>query len=244
MSLFEGNRDTVSWNDIALTDKYKLYVVDVDISDSNKFGVTRSVNMINNKFISTEDEIFSIDITFITSDYIDIAEWEDGYLDTVSKVLFKYKDPKILKVGNKIYYGLFVDGSINKINDRGYFTVTFQSVKPTAFENIEKIECYIESNKKIYIGNSGLYDTYADITINCIKAGRITLLNNNCKLEVVMNTNEILKIYGDSREVIYDGDINYDSDVLKLVTDINEFNITTTGKFEVTFEYQPELPLI
>ena len=59
-----------------------------------------------------------------------------------------------------------------------------------------------------------------------------------------MNIDETLKIYGDSREVFYDGDIEYDSDVLKLVTDINEFNINATGQFEVTFKYQPELPLI
>ena len=120
----------------------------------------------------------------------------------------------------------------------------FQSVKPTAFEEIEEIEFYIERNEKIYIDNNGLYDIYADITINCIKGGRISLFNNNSKLEVIMNTDETLKIYGDSREVFYDGDIDYDSDALKLVTDINEFNITTTGKFKVMFEYQPELPLI
>lgn len=244
MSLFEGKRDKVIWNDISLTDMYKLYVVDIDINESNKFGITRSLNMINNNFISTEDEIFSINITFIKLDYIDLAEWEDGYLDTVAKILFKYKEPKILKVGSKIYYGLFVDGSINKINNRGYFTVTFQSVKPTAFEDIEEIEFYIEKNEKIYINNNGLYDIYADIEINCIKDGRISLVNNNSKLEVIMNTGETLKIYGDSREVFYDGDVYCDSDVLKLITDINEFNITATGQFEVVFKYQPEIPLI
>ena len=70
------------------------------------------------------------------------------------------------------------------------------------------------------------------------------MTNNSYKLEITMKTNETLKIHGDSREVFYDGDIDYNSDALKLVTDINEFDITTTGKFKVVFEYQPELPLI
>ena len=245
MSLFQGNRDKVCWDDIVLTDEYQLYVVDVDRSESNKFGVARSVNMINNNFAFVTDEVFSIDITFIKADYnIEPTEWNDGYLEIMARILFKYKEPKVLVVGSKIYYGIFIDGSIKKINNRGYFTVTFQSVKPTAFGATEKLEYYIDEYENIYIGNGGLYDTYADITIECIRSGRISLINNEHKLEADMNANETIKIYGDSREVFYDGDIYYDIDILKLVTDINKFNATSTGKFKVIFEYQPELPLV
>lgn len=245
MSLFKGNRDKVCWDDMVLTDQYQLYVVDIDRSESNKFGVARSVNMINNNFAFVTDEIFSIDITFIKADYnIEPTELEDEYLEIIARILFKHKEPKVLVVGSKIYYGIFIDGSIKKINKRGYFTVTFQSVKPTAFGVIESFEYYIDENEKIYIGNEGLYDTYADITIECIRSGRISLINNEHKLEANMNADETIKIYGDSREVFYEGDIDYDIDALKLITDINEFNVAATGKFKVIFEYQPELPLV
>lgn len=245
MSLFKGNRDKVCWDDMVLTDQYQLYVVDIDRSESNKFGVARSVNMINNNFAFVTDEIFSIDITFIKADYnIEPTELEDEYLEIIARILFKHKEPKVLVVGSKIYYGIFIDGSIKKINKRGYFTVTFQSVKPTAFGAIENFEYYIDEDEKIYIGNEGLYDTYADIIIECIRSGRISLINNEHKLEANMNADETIKIYGDSREVFYEGDIDYDIDALKLITDINEFNVAATGKFKVIFEYQPELPLV
>ena len=50
MSLFEGNRDRVRWDGRSLTDAwYRLYVVDIERHESNQFGVSRTVNIINNK---------------------------------------------------------------------------------------------------------------------------------------------------------------------------------------------------
>ena len=82
MSLFEGNRDRVRWDGRSLTDAwYRLYVVDIERHESNQFGVSRTVNMVNNKFISVEDAIFTIDITFIKADYNnDSDEWGRWYL--------------------------------------------------------------------------------------------------------------------------------------------------------------------
>ena len=49
MSLFEGNRDRVRWDGRSLTDAwYRLYVVDIERRESNQFGVSRTVNMVNN----------------------------------------------------------------------------------------------------------------------------------------------------------------------------------------------------
>lgn len=116
MSLFEGNRDRVRWDGRSLTDAwYSLYVVDIERHESNQFGVSRTVNMVNNKFISVEDAIFTIDITFIKADYNnDSNEWDRWYLDDVAGILFEHKEPKLLEIGSKIYYGLFVNGSIKK----------------------------------------------------------------------------------------------------------------------------------
>lgn len=250
MSLFEGNRDRVKWDGRSLTDAlYKLYVVDIERHESNKFGVFRTVNMVNNKFISVEDEIFTIDITFIKADYNnDSDEWDRWYLDEVARILFEHKEPKLLEIGSKLYYGLFVNGSIKKINKRGYFTVTFQSVKPTAYGSLIEYS-YYTANKDEYIklDNNGLYDTYADITIKCISDGELKLTSySNCgyTLKVKMFKDQVIKIIGETQEILGDGDAEFDTEALKLVRCENRIRVTSTGIFKFKYNWQPEFPLI
>lgn len=250
MSLFEGNRDRVRWDGRSLTDAwYRLYVVDIERHESNQFGVSRTVNMVNNKFISVEDEVFTIDITFIKADYNnDSDEWDRWYLDEVAGILFEHKEPKLLEIGSKIYYGLFINGSIKKINKRGYFTVTFQSVKPTAYGSLIEYS-YYTANEDDYIKleNSGLYDTYADITIKCIEDGELELTNYSCcgyTLKVNMIKDQVIKIIGETQEILGDGDAEFDTEALKLERGVNRIRVTSTGIFKFKYNWQPEFPLI
>lgn len=250
MSLFEGNRDKVKWDGRSLTDAwYKLYVVDIERHESNQFGVSRTVNSFNNKFISVEDEIFTIDITFIKADYNnDADEWDRWYLNEVAGILFEHKEPKLLEIGSKIYYGLFINGSIKKINKRGYFTVTFQSVKPTSYGSLIEYS-YYTANKDEYIklDNNGLYDTYADITIKCISDGELKLTSySNCgyTLKVKMIKDQVIKIIGETQEILGDGDAEFDTEALKLVRSENRIRVTSTGIFKFKYNWQPEYPLI
>lgn len=251
MSLFEGNRDRVRWGGRSLTDAwYRLYVVDIERHESNQFGVSRTVNTLNNKFISVEDEIFTIDITFIKANYDnDSAEWDRWYLDEVAGILFEHKEPKLLEIGSKIYYGLFINGSIKKINKRGYFTVTFQSLKPTAFGSLIEYDYYTANEDEyIKLENIGLYDTYADITIKCIEDGVLELTNYSCcryTLKVNMIKDQVIKIIGETQEILGDGDAEFDTEALKLERGVNRIRVTTTtGIFRFKYNWQPEFPLI
>lgn len=250
MSLFEGNRDRVRWDGRSLTDAWhRLYVVDIERHESNQFGVSRSINMVDNKFISVEDEIFSIDITFIKADYNkESDEWDYWYLDEVAGVLFEHKEPKLLEIGSKIYYGLFINGSIKKINKRGYFTVTFQSVKPTAYGSLIEYDYYTANEDEyIKLENIGLYDTYADITIKCIEDGELELTNYSCcgyTLKVNMIKDQVIKIIGETQEILGDGDAEFDTEALKLERGVNRIRVAATGIFKFKYNWQPEFPLI
>lgn len=249
MSLFEGNRDRVKWDGRSLTDAwYRLYVVDIERHESNQFGVTRTVNMVNNQFISVEDEVFTIDITFIRANYNnDSDEWDRWYLDEVAGILFEHKEPKLLEIGSKIYFGVFINGSIKKINKRGYFTVTFQSVLPTSFGNlIEYSHHSANEDRYIKLDNIGLYDTYADVTIKCIEDGELKLTNyslNGYTLKVKMVKDQVIKIIGDTREILGDGDAEFDADALRLWRGENRIRVNSTGIFKFKYNWQPEFPL-
>lgn len=250
MSLFEGNRNRVRWDGRSLTDGlYNLYVVDVERHASNLFGIARNVNVVNNQFISSDDENFSIDITFIKVGYNnEPSEWDRQYIDEVAKVLFEHKEPKILEVGCKLYYGLFINGSIKKMNKRGYFTVTFQSVKPTAFGYLTTDSHYSKDEDRfIKLRNNGIYDTFADITIYCIQDGELKLRNysyNGYTLKVNMVKDQTIKIIGDTQEILGQGDATFDANALKLTTGDNRIRVTSTGAFRFEYNWQAEYPLV
>ncbi len=244
----------VIYNGRNLSQLYDLYVVDEDMELENDLGVARSANLNNGALINIKKDTFTFSLKFIRKINGKLASLDGIYLgrpfiEEITRVFFNTsKDGiNILEIGGKVYYVSPTSGSLKRYSRSvSEFTIEFESLSPYAYSPIMVSSIRVLSDnspKTVNIVNRG-NDTYAEIEIECVQAGVLTISNNGAELFINANAGDVIKVDGDTAEA---------SDYSKVAGDIkgtlglrygsNNMTLTTNGDFKVVFRYQYEMNL-
>ncbi len=172
-----------------------------------------------------------------------------SFLEEVTRVFFDTsKDGiNILEIAGKIYYVSPTNGSLKRLSRSvGEFTIEFESLSPYCYSPIMLNSYRVNTDnspKETTITNRG-NDIYAEVSVECVQAGTLTITNNGAELTIDCNVGDAIKIDGDTAEVSdysnVDGDIK---SALSLRYGANNIALNTTGDFKVAFRYQCEMNL-
>lgn len=244
----------VIYNGRNLSQLYGLYVVDEDIEMENDLGVTQSANFNNEALINVEKDRFSFSLKFIRKINGKVASLDCVYLgrpfmEEVTRVFYDTSKDEIniLEVGGRVYYVSPTSGSLKRLSRSvSEFTIEFESLSPYCYSPIMVNSYRVSTDnspKEITITNRG-NDTYAELGVECVQAGRLTINNNGTELVINAVVGDVIKVDGDTAEVSdyskVDGDIR---GALGLRYGTNRIVITTTGDFKVVFRHQCEMNL-
>ncbi len=245
---------SVIYNGRNLSQLYDLYVVDEDIEMESNLGVTQSANLNNGALINVEKENFSFSLKFIRKVNGKVCSLDTmflgrSFLEEVTRVFFDTsKDGiNILEIAGKIYYVSPTNGSLKRLSRSvGEFTIEFESLSPYCYSPIMLNSYRVNTDnspKETTITNRG-NDIYAEVSVECVQAGTLTITNNGAELTIDCNVGDAIKIDGDTAEVSdysnVDGDIK---SALSLRYGANNIALNTTGDFKVAFRYQCEMNL-
>ena len=121
---------TISFNGIN-SSRYGLYLCSVGGDEERSFGISRSIEAENGSIKSITEETKTIEIQLVKlgGKFYDPMPLTNEELEDISHWLFSPEEYKPLMVDNqsKVYYGMFVDGSIWQNGAKhGYLTLQFQ----------------------------------------------------------------------------------------------------------------------
>lgn len=245
---------SITYNGKNLSQLYNLYVVDEDIEMESSLGVTQSANLNNGALINVEKENFTFSLKFIRKVNGKVTSLDGmflgrSFLEEISRVFFDTsKDGiNILELGGKVYYVSPTSGSLKRHSrNLGEFTIEFESLSPYCYSPIMLNSIRVNADnspKEVNITNRG-NDTYAELGVECISSGTLTISNNGVELTINCESGDSVKVDGDTAEV---------SDYSKVVGDIkctlslrygaNNITLNTTGDFKVALRYQCEMNL-
>lgn len=248
------NKNSVIYNGRNLSQLYNLYVVDEDIEMENDLGVTQSANFNNEALINVEKENFSFSLKFIRKVNGKVCSLDGmflgrSFMEEVTRVFYNTSNDgvNILKVGGKIYYVSPASGSLKRLSRSvSEFTIEFESLSPYCYSPImlNPVRVFNDNSpKEITITNRG-NNTYADVGVECIISGRLTISNNGAELVINANAGDVIKIDGDTAEVSdyikVSGDIK---SALSLRYGANNITLNADGDFKVVFRHQCEYGL-
>lgn len=244
---------SIIYNGRNLSQLYDLYVADEDIELESDLGVTQSVNQNNGALINLEKDMFTFSLKFIRKINGKLASLDTIYLgrpfiEEITRVFFNTsKDGiNILEIGGKVYYVSPTSGSLKRYSRSvSEFTIEFESLSPYAYSPvmINSIRVLSDNSKEISITNRG-NDTYAELEVECVQAGTLTISNNGAELFINSNAGDVIKVDGDTAEVSdYSKVAGNIRDSLMLVYGANNITLTTDGDFKVVFRYQCEYAL-
>lgn len=245
---------SVIYNGRNLSQLYNLYVVDEDIEMESSLGITQSANLNSGALINVEKENFSFSLKFIRKVNGKVASLDGMFLgrpfmEEISRVFFNTGQDgiNILELGGKVYYVSPTGGSLKRLSRSvGEFSIEFESLSPYCYSQIMLNSYRVNTDnspKTINITNRG-NATYAEVSVECVRAGTLKINNNGAELTVNCESGDIIKVDGDTAEV---------SDYSKVAGDIkgtlglrygsNNMTLTTNGDFKVVFRYQYEMNL-
>ena len=245
---------SVIYNGRNLSQLYDLYVVDEDIELESDLGVAQSANLNNGALINIEKDTFTFSLKFIRKINGKLASLDGMYLgrtfiEEITRVFFNTsKDGvNILELGGRVYYVSPTGGSLKRYSRSvSEFTIEFESLSPYCYSPIMVSSIRVLSDnspKTVNIVNRG-NDTYAEIEVECVQAGTLTVNNNGSELVINANVGDVIKIDGDTAEANdyskVSGNIR---DSLMLVYGANNITLTTDVDFKVVFRYQCEYAL-
>lgn len=248
------NKNNIIYNGRNLSQLYDLYVVDEDMELESDLGVTQSANLNNGALINVEKDMFTFSLKFIRKINGKLASLDGIYLgrsfiEEISRVFFDTsKDGvNILELGGRVYYVSPTSGSLKRYSRSvSEFTIEFESLSPYAYSPvmINSIRVLSDNSPKtVNIVNRG-NDTYAEIEIECVQAGTLTISNNVEELVINANAGDVIKVDGDTAEASnYNKVAGNIRDSLMLVYGANNITLTTDGDFKVVFRYQCEYAL-
>ena len=238
-----------------LSQLYDLYVVDEDIELESDLGVTQSANLNNGALINLEKENFTFSLKFIKKINDKVCSLDTMFLgrpfiEEISRVFYNTGQDgvNILELGGKVYYVSPTGGTLKRYSrNLGEFTIEFESLSPYCYSPIMINSIRVLSDnspKTIEITNRG-NDTYAELEVECVKAGTLTINNNGAELTIDCEAGDIIKVDGDTADIVGDyskvaGNIR---DSLMLRYGSNNVSISTDGDFKVVFRYQCEYAL-
>ena len=245
---------SVIYNGRNLSQLYNLYVVDEDIEMESSLGITQSANLNSGALINVEKENFSFSLKFIRKVNGKVASLDGMFLgrpfmEEISRVFFNTGNDgvNILEIGGRVYYVSPTSGTLLRHSrNLGEFSIEFESLSPYCYSPIMLNSVRVNetnSPKTIEITNRG-NDTYAEVSVECVQAGTLTVTNNGAELTVDCEAGDVVKIDGDTAEGSdydkVDGDIK---SALSLRYGVNNTTLNTTGDFKVVFKYQCEMNL-
>lgn len=249
MSIFEGNRQDVTYDGKDLSMWYDLYVVDLDTTKENQFGVKKAITYTNNTFVKTDNERYIIDVTFSRIKNGIPMDISDDDLDDLILLFFRKDEPVIMDIDCKLYYVVPVDGTIRKTKNK-YFTISLESVSPYSY-SIPRKDKKVVSNtiKNFMISNIGITDIYLDLEMEGV-AEKVVIRNrtNGNSIEVKdLKQGESVHVIGDTLEVLgigYSRVIGSIKDTLKMKYGTNNFSIEVVGDVTCIFTHQLEFGLV
>lgn len=239
----------IKFNGLDLYQRYRLKCVSLETNKEQNFGIARTNNFNNNKYVGSDDDVFNVTITFAKVNINNVPiKMSENEIEEYKKLFFE-KDINIVQYNGKVYYLLSSNGKINK--SFNYITVDFESASPYAYTPI--IEEFITTDrfKEFRVNNVGITDTYADCAIEIFDNWRRTRDSANVKLsnlttgksiEFTIKLGETIELLGENHEVIGKDDLVL-NDVLELKTGINRFRITTDEFINLRLNWQCELGL-
>lgn len=248
------NKNNIIYNGRNLSQLYDLYVVDEDMELENDLGVAQSANLNNGVLINVEKENFTFSLKFIRKINGKLASLNGMYLgrpfmEEVTRIFFNTsKDGiNILELGGKVYYVSPTGGTLKRYSRSvSEFTIEFESLSPYAYSPIMVSSIRVLSDnspKTVNIVNRG-NDTYAEIEIECVQAGTLTISNNREELVINANAGDVIKVDADTAEASdYSKVAGNIRGALGLRYGANNITLTTDGDFKVVFRYQCEYAL-
>lgn len=248
------NKNSIIYNGRNLSQLYDLYVVDEDMELENDLGVAQSANLNNGALINVEKDMFTFSLKFIRKINGKLASLDGIYLgrpfiEEISRVFYNTGQDgvNILEIGGKVYYVSPTGGTLKRYSRSvSEFTIEFESLSPYCYSPImiNSIRVlYDNSPKTVNIVNRG-NDTHAELEVECVQTGTLTISNNGAELFINANVGDIIKVDGDTAEasdyIKVAGNIR---DSLMLIYGSNNVSISTDGDFKVVFRYQCEYAL-
>ena len=178
----KGN--TISFNGIN-SSRYGLYLCSVGGGgEERSFGVTRSIEAENGSIKAITEDTKTIEIQLVklsntTYDPIPISE-ED--LEEISHWLFSPEEYKPLMVDHqaRVYYGVFVDGSIWQNGARhGYLTLQFQLDSNHAYGVLQNNDYRVNGTREVKVTSKHNIGKYNEIDIEIeLKSGNSITIEN------------------------------------------------------------------
>lgn len=250
-----GNKASVIYNGINLSQIYDLYVVDEDIEVENDLGVTQSANLNNGALIKVDKENFTFTLKFIRKKNEKVVSLDGMYLgrsfmEEISRVFYNTsKDGvNVLEVGGKVYYIIPMTGTLTRHSrNSGEFKIEFESLSPYCYSPIYLNSYRVLSDnspKETTITNRG-NNTYAELGVECVQTGVLAISNNGAELVINANAGDVIKVDGDTADVSdyskVSGNIR---DTLLLRYGANNIKLSAIdGDFKVVFKHQCEMNL-
>lgn len=244
----------IIYNGRNLSQLYDLYIVDEDIELESDLGVIQSVNQKNGALINLEKDMFTFSLKFIRKINGKLASLDEMYLgrsfmEEVTRIFFNTsKDGiNILELGGKVYYVSPTSGTLKRYSRSvSEFTIEFESLSPYAYSPvmINSIRVLSDNSPKtVNIVNRG-NDTHAEIEIECVQTGTLTISNNREELVINANAGDVIKVDGDTAEASdYSKVAGNIRGALGLRYGANNITLNTTGDFKVVLRYQFEMNL-
>lgn len=248
------NKNSIIYNGRNLSQLYDLYVVDEDMELESDLGTSQSANLNNCALINIEKDTFTFSLKFIRKingkiDSLDTIYLGRPFIEEITRVFFNTsKDGiNILEIGGKVYYVSPTSGSLKRYSRSvSEFTIEFESLSPYCYSPIMVNSIRVLSDnspKETTITNRG-NDTHAELEVECVQAGTLTISNNGAELFINSNAGDVIKVDGDTAEVSdYSKVAGNIRDSLMLVYGANNITLTTDGDFKVVIRWQTEMNL-
>ena len=173
---------TISFNGIN-SSRYGLYLCSVGGNEERSFGISRSIEAENGSIKSITEETKTIEIQLVKlgGKFYDPMPLTNEELEDISHWLFSPEEYKPLMVDNqsKVYYGMFVDGSIWQNGAKhGYLTLQFQLDSGHGYSVLQNTDVRVNGTRTVTLNSRHTVGKYYEIDIE------IELANNESALTI------------------------------------------------------------
>lgn len=187
--------NTISFNGIN-SSRYGLYLCSVGGDEERSFGLSRSIDAEDGgiKSITSNTKTLEIQLVKLGGQFYDPEPLTEEELEEISHWLFSSEEYKPLMVDNqsKVYYGVFVDGSIWQNGARhGYLTLQFQLDSGHGYSVLQNTDVRVNGTRTVTLHSKhtvGKYneidieiklaDNETDLTIENLTTGQKMVLQN------------------------------------------------------------------